>query len=235
MHNTCFSQAAFTLIHPTTIRVWDLPTRIFHWALASSFVGLLTTALIAGEAMAWHFRFGYTVLCLLLFRVVWGVIGGRWSRFASFTYSPSAVLHYLKGQAPPEHRVGHNPLGAVSVFALLVFLLLQVASGLVSDDEIATVGPLAKFVPNAVVHMATVYHADIGKLILIALVSLHVGAILFYRFKKGEDLVAPMVHGDKKISVVTPGSRDDARSRLLATAVLAACATLVLWVIRQAT
>ncbi len=225
---------AFTLIQPTTIRVWDLPTRIFHWALAASFMGLLTTAFIAGEAMVWHFRFGYTVLCLLLFRLVWGLIGGHWSRFASFIYSPGAVLDYVKGRAPPQHRVGHNPMGAISVFALLFFLLAQVASGLVSDDEIATVGPLAKWVPNAVVRLATTYHADIGKLVLIALASMHVGAILFYRLKKGDDLVAPMIHGNKQTGFAVPGARDDARSRLLAAAVFAMCTALVLWMIQQA-
>lgn len=214
--------------------MWDLPTRIFHWALAASFAGLLTTALIAGDAMAWHFRFGYTVLCLLLFRVVWGVIGGHWSRFGSFIYSPGAVLNYVRGQAPPEHSVGHNPLGAMSVFALLLFLLLQVASGLVSDDEIATAGPLSKFASSAVVRLATVYHTEIGKLIVIALASIHVCTILFYRLKRGEDLVAPMIHGDKQTDFVAPCARDDARTRTLAAAVFVVCAALVGWMIRQA-
>ncbi len=184
--------------------------------------------------MAWHFRFGYTVLCLLLFRLVWGLIGGHWSRFASFIYSPRAVVDYLKGQAPPQHRIGHNPMGALSVFALLIFLLAQVASGLVSDDEIATVGPLAKWVPSAVVRLATTYHAEIGKLILIALTSMHVGAILFYRLKKGEDLVAAMIHGDKHAGFAAQDARDDAGSRGLAAAVFAICAALVTWLIRQA-
>ncbi len=184
--------------------------------------------------MTWHFRFGYVVLCLLLFRLVWGLIGGHWSRFASFIYSPRAVLDYLRGQAPPQHRVGHNPMGALSVYALLIFLLAQVASGLVSDDEIAAVGPLAKWVPDAVVRLATTYHAKIGKLILIGLTCLHVGAILFYRLKRGEDLVAPMIHGNKQTSFAVQDARDDAGSRALAVAVFAVCAALVTWLIRQA-
>lgn len=218
----------------TKVRVWDLPTRVFHWSLVACVIGLLTTAQIGGEAMAWHFRFGYTVLSLLLFRIIWGVVGGRWSRFTSFIYSPATVFRYLKGQGQPEHSIGHNPLGAGSVFALLGFLLIQVATGLVSDDEIATTGPLSKFVSNAMVSNATFYHKDIGKLILLGLITLHIGAIFFYLFKKGENLIHPMIQGDKESTLATESSRDDARSRALATVVFLGCAALVAWIVRQA-
>jgi cytochrome b len=207
--------------------VWDLPTRIFHWALLASVIGLFVTATIGGNAMAWHFRCGYAVLSLLLFRVVWGVVGGHWSRFRSFLYSPATVLRYIKGQALPEHSVGHNPLGSGSVFALLGFLLLQVASGLFSDDEIAALGPLAKFASGAVVRAATFYHAEIGKLILLGLVALHLGALAFYRIKKDSGLVAAMIHGDKSLPLPARNSRDDSGSRLLAAIVLSACIALV--------
>ncbi len=210
-----------------TVRVWDLPTRVFHWALVAALAGLVTTAQIGGEAMPWHFRFGYTVLSLLLFRVVWGLVGGHWSRFASFIYAPRTILAYLKGRGNPEHAVGHNPLGSLSVFAMLGMLLLQVGSGLCSDDEIAAAGPLVTLVPGAWVSLATHYHADIGKLILLGLLVLHVGTILFYRFKKGEDLVKPMVHGDKETALTVPSSRDDAKSRLLAAALFLGCVLLV--------
>ena len=158
-----------------TVRVWDLPTRIFHWALVACVIGLVTTSQIGGNAMPWHFRFGYSVLTLLLFRVVWGLVGGRWSRFASFTYAPKTILGYLRGQTRPEHAIGHNPLGAGSVFAMLGFLLVQVATGLCSDDEIAAAGPLTKFVSNATVSLATSYHKHVGKLVILALVALHIG------------------------------------------------------------
>jgi cytochrome b len=218
----------------TKVRVWDLPTRFFHWSLLVCVVALVTSAQFGGEAMVWHFRFGYAVLSLLLFRLIWGVVGGRWSRFASFLYSPAAILRYIKGQGPSRPSIGHNPLGAVSVFALMGFLLLQVGSGLISDDEIAATGPLSKFVSNATVNLATFYHKDIGKLILIGLVVLHVGAILFYQFKKGENLVRPMIGGDKETLIVTPGSRDDASSRTLATLILLGCVALVAWLVEQA-
>ena len=218
----------------TTVRVWDLPTRVFHWALLACVIGLLATASVGGAAMTWHFRCGYAVLSLLLFRLVWGVVGGHWSRFSSFLYSPATVLRYLRGQREAAHSIGHNPLGAGSVFALLGFLLLQVASGLFSDDEIATAGPLTKFASEATVHVATFYHTEIGKLILLGLVALHIGAIVLYRFKKGENLVGPMIHGDKRLALAATPSRDDARSRLLAAAILSACAALVAWLLGQA-
>lgn len=217
-----------------TVRVWDLPTRIFHWALVAFVIGSVTTGLIGGAAMPWHFRFGYSVLSLLLFRLIWGIVGGRWSRFNSFLYSPVTVYRYLKGQGQPEHSIGHNPLGAGTVFALLGFLLLQVATGLISDDEIATSGPLAKFVSNAVVSNATFYHQGVGKLILIGLFVLHIGAVLFYLVKRGENLVRPMLRGDKETMAETASSRDDVWSRTLAAAVLLSCAALVLWMVKLA-
>lgn len=216
------------------VRVWDLPTRVFHWALVVCVIGSVTTAQIGGEAMVWHFRFGYTLLSLLLFRILWGVVGGRWSRFVSFAYSPMTVFRYLRGQGRPEHSIGHNPLGAGSVFALLIILLLQVGSGLISDDEIATVGPLAKFVSSSLVNAATYYHKNPGKLILLGLVVLHISAIAFYFFKRGENLVRPMIQGDKETSIIAPSARDDARSRALAAVLFLGCAALVAGMVQLA-
>ena len=169
------------------VRVWDLPTRVFHWSLVLCFIGLLVTGEVGGDAMVWHFRLGYTVLSLLLFRLVWGFVGGYWSRFRSFVVSPWATLRYVQGHGAARQSVGHNPLGAWSVLALLAFSLLQVAAGLCSDDEIATAGPLAKWVSSSWVGYATYYHTKIGKVILIVLVQLHIAAIIFYRVRRQEN------------------------------------------------
>lgn len=209
------------------VRVWDLPTRVFHWALAACVIALVVTGQIGGSAMDWHFRLGYAVLTLLLFRLAWGLVGGHWSRFSSFLYAPSTLLRYLCGQGGPELSTGHNPLGAGSVFALLFFLLAQVATGLISDDEIATSGPLTSLVPSTWVSQATWYHHSVGKLVLIVLVALHVAAILFYLLRKRQNLVRPMLLGDKEVEQALPSSRDDARTRLLAIVLLAVCAGLV--------
>lgn len=211
------------------VRVWDLPTRIFHWALVAGVLGLAISGTLGGNAMVWHFRFGYAVLTLLLFRIVWGLVGGRWSRFGAFIYSPQSVFNYLRGRGKAEHSVGHSPIGAGSVFAMLGILLAQVGTGLLSDDEIAFAGPLTRFVSNASVSLATNYHKNIGKWILLALVLLHIAAIVFYLWRK-HNLVGAMLHGDKELVTRVPPSRDDAASRTAALVVLAACAGGVYWI-----
>lgn len=219
---------------PVAVRVWDLPTRLFHWLLALAVIGSVVTAEVGGAAMVWHFRLGLVVLGLLVFRVLWGLVGGRWSRFASFFFLPGTVLRYLRGQARPgEHLdVGHNPLGALSVWGLLGLLAAQVATGLVSDDEIANVGPLNKFVEAATGLAATSWHKTGGKFLLIALVALHVGAIVFYLKKKGVNLVQPMVAGDKLLPPGTPASADGLADRVKALVVAAVAVAAVVYVNR---
>jgi cytochrome b len=218
---------------PQPTRVWDLPTRLFHWTLAASVVGSLVTGQIGGNAMVWHFRLGYVAFALLVFRLVWGLVGGRWSRFASFIFAPGTVLRYLRGQTRPgEHlEVGHNPLGAFSVFAVLGLLLLQVATGLFADDEIANVGPLNKFVATATGLAATAWHKQWGQRILMVLVLVHVGAIVFYLVKKKVNLIRPMVSGDKPLPAGVPASADSAGTRLLALVLATLSAALVTWVV----
>lgn len=181
--------------------------------------------------MPWHYRFGYCVLTLLLFRLVWGIVGGKWSRFTSFIYAPSNILRYLKGQGDPLHSVGHNPLGAFSVFAMLALLLVQVSTGLISDDEISAAGPLTKFVSNATVSLASSYHVTIGKVLVIVLVITHLAAIVFYLYKKRENLIKPMLHGDKLLPNSTPASADTAATRTLALIILLVCAAAVYWLV----
>ena len=217
---------------PIPIRVWDLPTRLFHWTLAVTLVGSVVSAKIGGNAMVWHIRFGLVVLALITFRLLWGVFGGRWSRFASFIYAPSTVLRYLRGQARPDEHldVGHNPLGSFSVFALLGFLTLQVATGLIADDEIANIGPLNRFVSSATAGQATGWHKNYGQWILITLVALHVAAILFYLFRKRNNLIHPMLMGDKHLPSTTPASADGLPQRLLALVLVMVCGAGAAWV-----
>jgi cytochrome b len=203
-----------------TVRIWDLPTRLFHWVLASCVVGLVITGNIGGDAMVWHFRFGYAVLTLLLFRLIWGFTGGHWSRWAQLPLHPRKVRAYLTGHADPTHLAGHNPLGSWSVVALLFFLGLQVSTGLFSDDEIANMGPLSPLVSGALVSLATSWHKGWGKLILLVLVCIHLLAIAWYRWRKRESLVPAMWHGDKVLPVSARTSRDNLKSRGSALLVL---------------
>jgi cytochrome b len=215
-----------------SIRVWDLPTRLFHGLLALAVIGAIVTAKIGGNAMVWHFRLGLTVLALLAFRLVWGFVGGRWSRFVSFAYGPAAVWRYLKGRAAPGERfdVGHSPLGALSVFALLLALSVQVASGLVADDEIASVGPLNRLVATETGLWWTWFHKEVGEKVVIVLVALHLGAIAFYRWVRRRDLVGPMVRGDRMLPAGTPASDDGTVRRLMALVLIVACVALARWV-----
>lgn len=211
------------------IRVWDLPTRVFHWGLVACIAGSAISGLVGGSAMAWHFRFGYGVIALLAFRLVWGLVGGRWSRFGAFIYAPRSVLHYMRGSGKPEHSVGHSPLGALSVFALLGFLAAQVGTGLMSDDEVAYSGPLTYLVSNATVELATFYHAAVGKWALLGLVLLHIGAVIFYQHRQHK-LINAMLHGDKTLALAVPSSRDDRVSRMAALLIFALCGAAAYWV-----
>jgi cytochrome b len=214
-------------------RVWDLPTRTFHWLLAALVVASVVSAKIGGNAMVWHFRFGYAIFALLLFRVVWGLVGGRWSRFASFIYAPGTVLRYLRGQSRADEHldVGHNPLGAFSVFGLLTILAVQVGSGLVADDEIANTGPLIKFVSSATSLALTSWHKSWGQWLILSLVGLHIVAIVFYRVAKKHNLVGPMLSGDKSLPPGVPASTDHGGTRGIALLLVALSAALVGWVV----
>ncbi|GAB1388209.1 MAG: hypothetical protein AMXMBFR78_09570 [Rubrivivax sp.] len=223
----------------TKLRVWDLPTRAFHWLLAAALVAQVATGKIGGGAMVWHFRIGYFIFALLLFRLAWGLVGGHWSRFANFVPAPGTLLRYLRGQSRGDehHEVGHSPLGALSVLAMLLLLAAQVAAGLVADDEISNIGPLNRFVSGATAAWATAWHKGPGIALLMALVLLHVGAILYYRVFGKRSLVLPMLSGDKLLPAAhapaagVPAARDSLGTRLLALALLGASAGVVAWVV----
>ncbi|MET0518764.1 MAG: cytochrome b/b6 domain-containing protein [Burkholderiaceae bacterium] len=216
------------------VRIWDLPTRLFHWVLALCVSGSVISAKIGGNAMIWHQRLGCTVLALLAFRLLWGLVGGRWSRFASFLYGPGALWRYLRGRPRSGElfEVGHSPLGALAVLAMLAWLLMQVGSGLVADDEIMLTGPLARFVSTATSLAWTAYHKRYGQWGLYLLVGLHLTAIAYYRLRSNRrDLIAPMFSGDKRLPPAVPATRDTLATRLTALALLLASAAGVVLLI----
>jgi cytochrome b len=216
------------------VRVWDLPTRLFHWALAFGVVAAIVSARLGGAAMTWHMRFGYGVFTLLAFRLVWGFVGGHWSRFRSFVTGPTTTLRYLRGEsgAHEHHDVGHTPLGAWSVLALLVILAAQVATGLVADDEIASNGPLFKYVGDATSAAASHWHRLYGQWLIIFLALLHVGAVAFWSLRRGKNLVGPMLHGDKALGTGVPAAHDTLATRMFALALVAGCAIAVALIAR---
>ena len=202
----------------TPVRVWDLPTRLFHWALAICVVLGIVFVKIGGNAIQWHAYCGYTALALILFRVIWGFVGSWHARFANFIPSPSKLIAFLRGQV--DGGLGHNPLGALSVIALLIIVLIQALTGLFTDDDIFFQGPFARYVSNSTVALLTRIHR-FNQYLIFALVGLHIAAISYYYFVKRENLVGPMVTGDKLTSIV-PKSRetiDSSRQRMLALAI----------------
>src|ERR1035437_1681878 len=154
------------------IKLWGLPTRLFHWLLVILIVAAYITAKIGGNAMDWHGRIGLAILGLMTFRLVWGFVGSHHSRFASFLPTPASVLAYLRGR---WHGIGHNPLGAFSVFALLALIGLQLATGLFANDDIAFQGPLFNLISKELSDKLSGIH-KLSINALIALIVLHLAA-----------------------------------------------------------
>jgi cytochrome b len=178
------------------IRVWDLPIRLFHWLLVAGIILSFVTVKIGGNAMSWHAFSGYCVLSLIIFRIIWGFVGSYHARFMHFLPSPKGLIYFLRGKT--EAGLGHNPLGALSVLALLFSVGLQAVTGLFANDDIAFEGPFAKYVSNDVVQLLTSIHY-FNENILIIVIALHLCAILYYQKFKGENLIKPMLVGDKEI------------------------------------
>lgn len=183
------------------IRLWDPLLRVFHWLLAF-FVTLSWCLGQFGPAqMTLHFWSGYVIAGLLIFRLIWGFVGPAPARFSHFLRGPGAISDYAGHMLlrQPSYWPGHNPLGALSVIAMLAVLAAQVTSGLISDpDDYINVGPLAKYVASSTRSAAVGWH-ELGANLILILVLLHLAVILFYRFWKHEDLVTPMLTGIKEI------------------------------------
>ncbi len=213
------------------MRVWDAPTRLFHWAI----VVLMTFSYVAVQRgwMQLHFISGYTVLTLLLFRLAWGFVGSETSRFRQFLRSPVHGLRHLAafGKREPDTEIGHNAAGGWMVLAMLALLLVQVGSGLFSNDDIDAKGPLAHRVSKAGSDWLSGLHTT-SFYILLGLVVLHIVAIIAYAVVKRHDLVRAMVTGKKRL----PANLRQPRfaSPLLAAGILALAAGAVWALVRFA-
>ena len=197
-------------------RIWDLPTRLFHWALVATVLCSFISVKIGGNAMIWHSRFGYVVLALILFRLIWGVIGSHHSRFINFIKGPKSVLNYLKGS---EETPGHSPIGALSVLLILGLFGFQAVSGLFASDEIFFDGPLVKYTSSLWVDLLTSLHR-LNEYVLISVVVLHISAIFVYKIFKKINLITPMLTGDKVWTKKIPVSRDDLTTRIQASTIV---------------
>jgi len=206
--------------------LWDLPLRVFHWSLVAAVTVAIVTGELGGAWMPWHGRAGLVIIGLLVFRVLWGVLGSATSRFTQFAPTPARLLAYLRGR---WRGVGHNPLGALSVFALLGLLSLQAATGLFGNDDIAFAGPLNHLVDDSAGTRATGWHRWLASG-LIALVALHLLAIAFHVLVKRHRLVRPMITGRPALEAGGdwPRPRGYGGLALLSAVVVAATAVLAL-------
>lgn len=181
-------------------KIWDWGTRLWHWTFAiavclSWFLG----EYMSFDTVRWHFYNGYGVLGLLAFRLLWGVVGPAPVRFVNFFPSPAGTWHYLKSilKRQPSGTPGHNPLGALSVYALLLVVLMQACSGLFLEaDDYFEAAPLHQSAPDTVVSVMSSLHHNLPPVMLV-LVALHVAAIGFYLFWKRENLAGAMITGWK--------------------------------------
>ena len=212
------------------IRVWDLPVRLVHWLIASLFVAQIVTGKLGGALMTWHAWIGYTILTLVLFRILWGFAGGVHARFASFMAGPAAAFRFasLLFSRRPSPYIGHNPLGGWSAVAMIALLAAQAIAGLFANDGLAFEGPLAKLVSIDVSNRFARFH-DWNAIALFVLAGLHVAAVLFHWLVKKEDLVGAMFTGMKNVpaAMAQDASQNGASHHWRAIAVLAIAAAAV--------
>ena len=214
--------------------VWDWPVRVVHWSMVLLFVLLVITGLRGGDALAWHMRFGQALLALVLFRVLWGFVGSRNARFRSFLRGPRAAASYVRSRVrrEPEVHATHNPIGGWMVVALLVALLVQIGTGLFTNDDILWDGPLAKHVSKETSDALASFHRRFAW-VAVTLAALHVLAVVAYLAVFRENLAKAMIDGVKALPSDLADPSAASASSLKAMALLALCAFAVWFVLHR--
>jgi len=213
--------------------VWDLPLRLFHWLFAGSVLASWATAQLGVSWMKWHLRLGYWTMGLLVFRILWGLVGPRHARFSSFLTGPRRIWSHARQLTAAGHglnSVGHNPLGGLMVIFMLLLAVLQVGTGLFATDDITWSGPYNPSVSSATAELLTRIHHINFNVIWLA-IALHIAAILFYALVRKDNLVPAMLTGWKPAEAV-PADQAIASSELWKAAiVIALAAGFVYWVL----
>lgn len=210
------------------IKVWDGWVRLWHWSI----VVLIPVSYLTARARQWdwHMWSGYALLTLVSFRILWGVVGSEPARFARFLRSPAAAIRHLarmRRDPGPDRELTHNPAGGWTVVVMMALLLAQAVSGLFAYDQIFTYGPLARAVSEETRDLMTSIHIRVIN-VLLAVIALHILAVIWYRLVAGHDLVQAMMIGTKPMPEGTPAPR--MAPPLLGALLLAACAAVVLYI-----
>ena len=224
--------------NPIEVRVWDLPTRLFHWLLALCVATSLLTgffdSVFGSSTFSWHQRSGYCAVGLVVFRVVWGFVGGTYARFGTFLKGPMTIARYLAAQGTVRHTepsLGHNPLGGWSVVAMLVAIGTQAVTGLfLSLEDYGFQAPLAKYVSAATSDRLNALHGW-AAWVVVALVALHLAAIVFYAVFHKTNLVPAMVTGFRRVASARPEQPSRGGNVALGLAVAAAVGLAVWWLV----
>ncbi len=208
------------------VKVWDLPSRIAHWALALSILGSYGTAEYGWLSMQWHFYFGYAAITLVIFRVLWGFFGSEHARFRNFVRGPGAVWGYLKtwGDKNAAETTGHSALGGWAVLVLLAATLAQGISGLFNNDEIEWFGPLSDKASSELVDKMAWFHNNFSNVLLLV-IGVHIIAALLYLLIKKQNLIAPMITGVKR----TVKAADAIQKPIWLALLLLVVSALALW------
>ncbi|MDO1509128.1 MULTISPECIES: cytochrome b/b6 domain-containing protein [unclassified Neisseria] len=211
------------------LKVWDLPTRIFHWTLVLAIAFMWYSAETGGNMLLWHLRVGLLILGLAVFRVCWGLWGSDTSRFAGFVRGPAQIKRYIRGEITENEQPGHNPLGALMVLALLGAVLFQVTTGLFSPDEntFDNNGYLNALISEDTGSAIRKIHITFFN-ILLGLAAVHVATILLYRFVKKHNLITPMITGYKYLEGKLPVLKFAGAGKFIAAVAVAAA---VVWVV----
>jgi cytochrome b len=217
-----------SVVNSAETRIWDLPLRLFHWLLVLTLGGSWLTHELGTAWMDWHVRLGYFALGLVVFRILWGFVGPRHARFASFLRSPGAAFAYARAWAAgrPPHVAGHSPMAGYAVLALLLSVALQATSGLFKSDDFLIQGPWHHAAPSWLNDLAaTVHGANFN--VLLGLVGLHLTVMAIYRWRLERNLVGAMITGRRAL----PGQEAIASDRLAVALAAALAAAGIVWII----
>ncbi len=218
-----------------TLKIWDLPVRLFHWGLVAAFVEAYTTHYLGATYFKYHTWCGYSVIVLTMFRLVWGLVGTYHARFINFVRPPVATAHYIASmiKKTDARHAGHNPLGGAMVIILLMALLAQAFSGLFSNDEIFNLGPLYGYVSDDLSLSLTSLHRQLFYWILGAVI-LHIIAVCLHVFFKRDNIVKAMLTGEKNAAGLE-GVKEITSSRIgLAIIIVITLSTALTWLIYSA-
>jgi cytochrome b len=218
-----------------TVKIWDLPVRVFHWSLVILFIAAYVTNYLGPSYFNYHLWCGYAVIVLVSFRIIWGVIGTYHARFVNFLRDPFSTARYAFNflRKKDEHHLGHNPLGAVMVIILLAAILVQAITGLFTNDEIFNLGPLYAYVSDELSLELTSLHRQLFYWILGA-IGLHIAAVLFHVFFKRDNIIKAMFTGTKDVHDAKD-VRPIKSSRIwLAISIVVILALILAWIISTA-